>query len=376
MRITTVVSSRLFLSIVIVVLLFFIAVLLTRSDEAVCPPPPAAAAEQSPPEPAAEVTPSPAPSAPAPSGGRPPEPDTSSWDNHTLAVVVPFRDRFEEMLIFVPYMHRFLNFQKVKHRIYIVNQIDAYRFNRASLINVGYLRAREHCDYMAMHDVDLLPLNRNLSYRFPGERLFHVASPEYHPRYHYPKFVGGILIVTMEHFQKVNGMSNNYWGWGLEDDEFYTRIRGAKLEIERPTNLTTGVKDTFRHIHDRRVRKRDMEKCFNQAAVTHKRDRITGVHSVDYKILKANKLTIDGAEVEVLNVRLECDHERTPWCDCSGQAAEQEAAARRAEDSGKAVDAAKPAGKSGDSVKPAPSAKAHPKTSAGRAAAAQSAAQT
>ena len=77
------------------------------------------------------------------------------------------------------------------------SQIDAYRFNRASLINVGYLRAREECDYMAMHDVDLLPLNRNLSYRFPGDRLFHVASPEYHPRYHYPKFVGGILIITM-----------------------------------------------------------------------------------------------------------------------------------------------------------------------------------
>ena len=41
-------------------------------------------------------------------------------------------------------------------------------------------------------------------------------------------------------------MSNNYWGWGLEDDEFYTRIRGASLEIGRPTNLTTTVKDTFR----------------------------------------------------------------------------------------------------------------------------------
>ena len=77
-------------------------------------------------------------------------------------------------------------------------QIDAYRFNRASLINVGFLYARnESCDYMAMHDVDLLPLNRNLSYRYPGDRLYHVAAPEYHPRYHYPKFVGGILMVTM-----------------------------------------------------------------------------------------------------------------------------------------------------------------------------------
>lgn len=46
----------------------------------------------------------------------------------------------------------------------------------------------------------------------------------------------------------VNGMSNNYWGWGLEDDEFYTRVMAAKLEIGRPTNLTTTTKDTFRQV--------------------------------------------------------------------------------------------------------------------------------
>ncbi|XP_037068271.1 beta-1,4-galactosyltransferase 7-like isoform X2 [Pollicipes pollicipes] len=341
MRITTVLSSRLFLLVVIGVLLMCIGLLWPGIHEVPCTAPEVESDLM-----AKRLVAPP----PAPCSGTvtvQPEPDTTNWGNHTLGVVVPFRDRFEEMLIFVPYMHRFLNHQKVKHRIYIVNQIDAYRFNRASLINVGYLRAREQCDYFAMHDVDLLPLNRNLSYGFPGQKLFHVSSPEYHPRYHYPKFIGGILIITMEHFAKVNGMSNNYWGWGLEDDEFYTRVRAAGLEIARPTNLTTTVKDTFRHIHDRRVRKRDMEKCFNQAAVTHKRDRITGADSVDYKILKANQLTIDGADVEVLNVRLQCDHTRTPWCDCSGQASDQASA--------KATAAASKAG--------------HAKTSAGRAAA-------
>lgn len=44
-------------------------------------------------------------------------------------------------------------------------------------------------------------------------------------RYDYKKFVGGILILTMEDFRKVNGMSNKYWGWGLEDDEFYLRLQ-------------------------------------------------------------------------------------------------------------------------------------------------------
>ena len=29
-------------------------------------------------------------------------------------------------------------------------------------------------------------------------------------------------------------MSNKYWGWGLEDDEFFVRMRQANLVIERP----------------------------------------------------------------------------------------------------------------------------------------------
>ena len=80
----------------------------------------------------------------------------------------------------------------------------AYRFNRGSLINVGFIQALEDgCDYIAMHDVDLLPLNPHLSYAFPGRGPFHVASPEFHPNYHYRNFVGGILLITAQHFQQV-----------------------------------------------------------------------------------------------------------------------------------------------------------------------------
>ncbi len=46
---------------------------------------------------------------------------------HKLAVVVPFRDRFEEMLEFVPHIHAFLNRQNVTHEIWIINQVDKHR---------------------------------------------------------------------------------------------------------------------------------------------------------------------------------------------------------------------------------------------------------
>lgn len=113
-----------------------------------------------------------------------------------MAILVPFRDRFEELLTFAPYIHEFVKSQSIDHDIFVLNQVDGYRFNRASLINVGYLYSKKSYDYIAMHDVDLLPLNKNLSYAYPKTQPFHVAAPSLHPRYHYEKFVGGILLVN------------------------------------------------------------------------------------------------------------------------------------------------------------------------------------
>ena len=78
------------------------------------------------------------------------------------------------------------------------------RFNRASLINIGFLESERECDYIAMHDVDLLPMNDQLSYSFPDTGPFHVASPELHPKYNYSTFVGGILLLTNEQFRLVS----------------------------------------------------------------------------------------------------------------------------------------------------------------------------
>ena len=77
------------------------------------------------------------------------------------------------------------------------------RFNRASLINTGFLQAEEQCDYMAMHDVDLLPLNPQLNYGYPENGPFHIAAPGLHPKYNYATFVGGILLLNNKHFRQV-----------------------------------------------------------------------------------------------------------------------------------------------------------------------------
>lgn len=48
--------------------------------------------------------------------------------SHRLAVVVPFRNRYEEMMEFVPHMHKFLIRQNVSHDIWIINQVDSHRY--------------------------------------------------------------------------------------------------------------------------------------------------------------------------------------------------------------------------------------------------------
>lgn len=82
-----------------------------------------------------------------------------------------------------------------------------------------------------MHDVDLLPNNPALDYSYPAAGPRHLASPEFHPRYHYEKFIGGILLLTKENFEAVDGLSNKYWGWGMEDDELFVRLRSVHLNV-------------------------------------------------------------------------------------------------------------------------------------------------
>ncbi|XP_071947600.1 beta-1,4-galactosyltransferase 7-like [Antedon mediterranea] len=241
--------------------------------------------------------------------------DMTDWQPQVLAIIVPFRDRFEELLQFVPYMDKFLNMQKVRHEFYIVNQVDGYRFNRASLLNIGYMQAKEKCHYLVMHDVDLLPRNEHLSYSFDVVKNgpHHLSSYELHPRYSYKTFVGGILLLQMKHYQMLNGLSNKFWGWGREDDEFYMRMKEADLEISRPEGITTG-RESFYHMHDKVRRPRDMERSHEQRKDSFKRDRLTGLDTLQYELIRTHKLKIEGASCTIYHVKLICDENLTPWC--------------------------------------------------------------
>ena len=108
--------------------------------------------------------------------------NTRNFTKKKMAVIVPYRNALEDLLQFVPHLTKFLNKQQIPFHIFYINQMDLYRFNRASLINVGFLYIKEKFDYMVTHDGDLLPLNQKLSYEFPPEGfVYHVAANYLHP---------------------------------------------------------------------------------------------------------------------------------------------------------------------------------------------------
>lgn len=98
-----------------------------------------------------------------------------------LAVLIPFRDVFEELLIFAPYITRFLEFKKIPHHLFVLNQAGPYRFNKGALMNVGFLYTKDKYDYLVIHDIDFLPLNKDLSYDSPGSGVYNILAPWFHP---------------------------------------------------------------------------------------------------------------------------------------------------------------------------------------------------
>ncbi len=64
--------------------------------------------------------------------------------------------------------------------------------------------------------------------------------------------------MSLQHFVKVNGFSNLFWGWGGEDDDMANRIRFYKLIISRyPASIAR-----YKMLHHKKVTetvKKDVE---------------------------------------------------------------------------------------------------------------------
>jgi len=151
---------------------------------------------------------------------------------HKLGVIVPYRDREDQLKAFVPYMEEYL--ENIDHTIIIVEQCDDNDFNRGKLLNIGFNAAvRQGCDYVVFHDIDLLPIRVDYGYADrPTHLIGEISTPSGFERTLFDEYFGGVTLFPVEVFQAINGYSNEFWGWGFEDDNLMLRCTTNKVLVD------------------------------------------------------------------------------------------------------------------------------------------------
>ena len=174
------------------------------------------------------------------------------------AIIIPYRDRKFHLEKFVAYMNPYLqgHFPQSNFSLWIIEQDDKRLFNRAWLANVGIkeiIRQAPQTKCVILHDVDLVPNTTQIHIPY-GTCDYPIqlgsALETWDWSYPYPTYCGGITSLSLAHWQLINGLSNDYTGWGGEDDDLYHRMRINGLLLQPteegyvyapvPTRPTTG----------------------------------------------------------------------------------------------------------------------------------------
>jgi len=213
--------------------------------------------------------------------------DVKDFPQGIPTIIIPFRDNAEQER--GTQLKKFVNHMKRYHPDWIVLIIeqsqDGEKFNRGALLNIGARIAKQNgIPYVIFHDVDLIPLKVLVPYytAIPTKPI-HIAKV-WTSKYDSPDFLGGVLSITVDDIQKINGFPNNFWGWGGEDDALRNRLKLNKIDIYQPTMRGEGFKE-LTHVDSRtKTEWKNMEKWENIAA--DKRNPKSGFKNVQYKVLE------------------------------------------------------------------------------------------
>lgn len=206
---------------------------------------------------------------------------TDCQARHSVAIIIPFRNREEHLRIFIPYIHQFLQHQFIRYQIFVIEQSELKEFNRGKLFNVGYLEVKKVNRFpcLILHDVDLLPQNINNIYgctKYPR----HMASNINKLRYvlTYDTYFGGVISILSFQYKYVNGFSNVFYGWGGEDDDFFNRVRNQKYDVCR---FEPSVQTYYALSHRK---ERASDKRYEVLHDGYRRFHTDGLNNVTYKV--------------------------------------------------------------------------------------------
>lgn len=208
---------------------------------------------------------------------------------HHTAIIVCYRNRPEQLQIFLYHMHSFLQKQNMHYQIYIIEQTFNTEFNRGKLFNVGYreVTRRTLAGCFIFHDVDLMPENINNIYGCTNcPRHMSSSIDIFNYDLPYQTIFGGAIAMTRKQYHDINGFSNVFYGWGGEDDDMFNRVYNGGYKVcryqpyvSRYTMLT----------HNKETPNENRMKQLRNGS---KRFKTDGVNSVAYNLIKYEKLPL------------------------------------------------------------------------------------
>ncbi|XP_062391421.1 beta-1,4-galactosyltransferase 1-like [Sardina pilchardus] len=206
-----------------------------------------------------------------------------------VAIIIPFRHRDEHLKLWLYYLHPILQRQQLDYGVYVINQNGETSFNRAKLLNVGFAEALKEYDYecFIFSDVDIIPMDdRNFYKCYSQPRHIAVSMDKWGFRLPYYQYFGGVSALSKEQYMKINGLPNNYWGWGGEDDDVYNRLKSKGMSLSRPNGLI-GRCRTIRHNRD--LHNEPNPQRFHNIAHTRKSMESDGINSLKYQVVRFEK---------------------------------------------------------------------------------------
>ncbi|XP_027693854.1 beta-1,4-galactosyltransferase 2 [Vombatus ursinus] len=221
-------------------------------------------------------------------GGRYAPPDCTP--RQTVAIIIPFRHREHHLRYWLHYLHPILRRQRLRYGIYVISQHGEDTFNRAKLLNVGFLEALKEdpaYDCFIFSDVDLVPMDDRNLYRCGEQpRHFAIAMDKFGFRLPYAGYFGGVSGLSKAQFLKINGFPNEYWGWGGEDDDIFNRISLSGMKVSRP-DIRIGRYRMIKHDRDKHNEPNPQRFTkIQNTKLTMKRD---GIGSVHYRVLEVSR---------------------------------------------------------------------------------------
>ena len=157
-----------------------------------------------------------------------------------VAVIFPYRDqviqnRSQHLKDTINYYTK-LNLPNIDY--YIIEQGNDKKFNRGILINAGHdIIKKSGLGYQneVHHDIDVQADNTLIKY-FYSDNVIACKKA------FYDHFFGTMSVMPLNIMDKVNGYSNKFWGWGVEDDNLSRRITSKNIPIYNADPSITNIK--------------------------------------------------------------------------------------------------------------------------------------